>query len=97
MGLYDPYRQFYPESAEVAQVDLRAESLGNRCRLDLGLVGSIGPTIDALLPLLTAKSDRTYPGVFGSVGEPRSRKTAADRSPAGASQASFSGKSVGMA
>ena len=60
LGTDFPYRQFYPEGARIAQVDLRAESLGNRCRIDLGLVGDIGPTIAALLPLLTAKTDRTH-------------------------------------
>jgi pyruvate dehydrogenase (quinone) len=60
LGTDFPYRQFYPESARVAQVDLRAESLGNRCRVDLGVVGDIGPTIAALLPQLTAKTDRTH-------------------------------------
>jgi hypothetical protein len=32
----------------VAQVELRAESLGNGCRIDLGLVGDISPELDAL-------------------------------------------------
>src|SRR5687767_8317666 len=30
LGTDFPYRQFYPENARIAQVDLRAESLGNR-------------------------------------------------------------------
>ncbi len=36
LGCDFPYRQFYPEGATVAQVDIRAESLGNRCHLALG-------------------------------------------------------------
>jgi pyruvate dehydrogenase (quinone) len=60
LGTDFPYRQFYPESARIAQVDLRAESLGNRCRIDLGVVGDIGPTVAALLPRLTAKLDRAH-------------------------------------
>ena len=39
LGTDFPYRQFYPENAKIAQVDLRAESLGNRCRLDLACRG----------------------------------------------------------
>jgi pyruvate dehydrogenase (quinone) len=60
LGTDFPYRQFYPEDASILQVDLRAESLGNRCRLDLGVIGDIGATIEALLPRLNAKSDRTH-------------------------------------
>ena len=60
LGTDFPYRQFYPENARVAQVDIRPESLGNRCRLDIGVVGDVGDTIAALLPRLKAKSDRGF-------------------------------------
>jgi pyruvate dehydrogenase (quinone) len=60
LGTDFPYRQFYPENAKVVQVDLRAESLGNRCRLALGVIGDVGATIAALLPRLAAKSDRSH-------------------------------------
>jgi len=60
LGTDFPYRQFYPEDARIAQVDLRAESLGNRCRIDLGVVGDVGATVAALLPMLKAKSDRAH-------------------------------------
>ena len=60
LGTDFPYRQFYPENARIAQVDLRVESLGNRCRLDLGVVGDIGPTIEALVPRLTRKTNRRH-------------------------------------
>lgn len=60
LGTDFPYRQFYPENAKVAQVDLRAESLGNRCRIDLGVVGDVGATVAALLPMLKAKTDRAH-------------------------------------
>lgn len=53
LGTDFPYRQFYPEHAKIAQVDLRPENLGKRCRLELGLVGDVAATIDALLPRLT--------------------------------------------
>jgi pyruvate dehydrogenase (quinone) len=60
LGTDFPYRQFYPTDATIAQVDIRAENLGRRCTLDLGLVGDIGATIAALLPLLQARTERKH-------------------------------------
>ncbi|MCJ2007439.1 ubiquinone-dependent pyruvate dehydrogenase [Methylobacterium sp. J-092] len=60
LGTGFPYKQFYPADAKVAQVDLRPEELGRRCRLDLGLVGDVGATIRALLPKLAVKTDRAW-------------------------------------
>jgi pyruvate dehydrogenase (quinone) len=41
LGTDFPYRQFYPQGAavHVAQVDLRAEQIGRRAAVDLGIVG----------------------------------------------------------
>ena len=60
LGTDFPYRQFYPDHAKIAQIDVRPENLGRRCRLDLGLVGDVGATISAVLPKLTAKADRSH-------------------------------------
>ena len=60
LGTDFPYRQFYPPDAKIAQVDRRVENLGRRCKLDLGLVGDVGPTIEALLPKLRAKAERRH-------------------------------------
>jgi pyruvate dehydrogenase (quinone) len=60
LGTDFPYRQFYPSEAKIAQIDIRAENLGRRCKLELGLVGDIRETIAALLPRLTVKSDRSH-------------------------------------
>ncbi len=57
LGTDFPYRQFFPDHATIAQVDIRPENLGRRCRLDLGLVGDVGTTIAALLRRLTPKQD----------------------------------------
>ena len=57
LGTDFPYRQFFPEKARIAQVDLRAAALGNRCALDLGLVGTVSDTLKALLPLIREKTD----------------------------------------
>ncbi|WP_010586121.1 ubiquinone-dependent pyruvate dehydrogenase [Schlesneria paludicola] len=60
LGTDFPYENFIPTKSKIIQIDLRAERLGRRSRLDLGLCGDIRETIKALLPLLTAKSDRTF-------------------------------------
>ena len=62
LGTDFPYRQFYPAGASVriAQVDLRAEQLGKRAPVDLGVVGDVRATLSALLPLLQQKSDASH-------------------------------------
>jgi pyruvate dehydrogenase (quinone) len=60
LGTDFPYKQFLPTEAKMAQVDIRPENLGRRCKLDLGLVGDVGATIEALLPKLTTKTDRRH-------------------------------------
>jgi pyruvate dehydrogenase (quinone) len=60
LGTDFPYRQFYPTKARIIQVDRRPEHLGRRCKLDLGLVGDVSATIDALLPRLTARQDHSH-------------------------------------
>jgi pyruvate dehydrogenase (quinone) len=60
LGTDFPYRQFFPEKARIAQIDLRAAALGNRCSLDLGILGSVKDTLRALLPLIEEKTDSTH-------------------------------------
>lgn len=60
LGTDFPYRQFYPENAKVLQIDLRPEALGNRTKLTQGVVGDVKTTLQALLPRLTAKTDKTH-------------------------------------
>jgi pyruvate dehydrogenase (quinone) len=60
LGTDFPYERFLPTSPKIAQVDIRAERLGRRSRLDLGLCGDVRETIKALLPLLKPKADRTF-------------------------------------
>jgi pyruvate dehydrogenase (quinone) len=58
LGTDFPYRRFYPRgSARIAQVDIKPEQLGRRASIDLGLVGDVGATLNALLPLLDTKND----------------------------------------
>jgi pyruvate dehydrogenase (quinone) len=61
LGTDFPYRQFYPQGgARIAQVDLRPEQLGRRVAIEIGVVGGVAETLDALLPLLTEKTDRQH-------------------------------------
>jgi pyruvate dehydrogenase (quinone) len=62
LGTDFPYRQFYPQAAgaRIAQVDIRAEQIGRRTPVDLGVVGDVRATIAALLPLLDQKRDDTH-------------------------------------
>lgn len=60
LGTDFPYRQFYPAHARVVQVDVRPENLGRRTRLDLGLVGDVAATLDALQPRLTPQPDTAH-------------------------------------
>jgi pyruvate dehydrogenase (quinone) len=56
LGCDFPYRQFFPDEARVAQVDVRPEALGNRCALDIGVLGDVRETLRALLPLIHENS-----------------------------------------
>lgn len=60
LGTDFPYRPFLPDNATVIQVDLRGEHLGRRVPLKLGMVGDVGDTLTALLPLLKRKADRSH-------------------------------------
>jgi len=59
LGTDFPYRQFYPrgDAVRVAQVDQRGEVIGRRTPVDVGVVGDVRATIDALLPRLEDKRD----------------------------------------
>ena len=59
LGSDFPYEQFYPARATTIQVDIRGSQLGKRHPLDLGLVGDVGATAEALLPRL-AEKDRGH-------------------------------------
>jgi pyruvate dehydrogenase (quinone) len=62
LGTDFPYRQFYPQgsSVRIAQVDIRAEQIGRRAPVDLGIVGDVAPTLQGLLPLLAVKHDHSH-------------------------------------
>ncbi len=60
LGTDFPYRQFFPEDARVVQVDRRAEHIGRRTRVEVGLHGSVIETVVRLLPLLRARTDSAH-------------------------------------
>jgi pyruvate dehydrogenase (quinone) len=61
LGTDFPYRQFYPNgTARIAQIDIRPEQLGRRAPISIGLVGDVGATLAALLPLVNTKTDRQH-------------------------------------
>jgi pyruvate dehydrogenase (quinone) len=60
LGTDFPYQQFYPKNAKIVQVDIRGAQLGRRTPLDLGIVGDVGETARALLPLLDGQRNRDH-------------------------------------
>ncbi|OLP46685.1 ubiquinone-dependent pyruvate dehydrogenase [Rhizobium oryziradicis] len=62
LGTDFPYRQFYPQGVGVAiaQVDIRPGQIGRRAAVDLGVVGDVTSTINALLPLLKERTDSSH-------------------------------------
>jgi pyruvate dehydrogenase (quinone) len=60
LGTDFPYRQFYPENAKVAQIDLIPENLGRRTKIDIGLVGDVGATLAALIPRVKTGRDGSF-------------------------------------
>lgn len=60
LGTDFPYKDWFPSRAKIAQVDIRAERLGRRCNITLGLVGDVKETLHCLLPLVKRKTDHSY-------------------------------------
>ena len=57
LGTDFPYQQFFPSKAKIIQVDLRGSQIGRRTKIDVGLVGNVKQTLNALRPFLTQKDD----------------------------------------
>lgn len=60
LGCDFAWRQFYPKNAQVIQIDLDAGHLGRRHPVQVGVVGDIAPTLDALQARLQPKQDRSF-------------------------------------
>jgi pyruvate dehydrogenase (quinone) len=57
LGTDFPYTAWYPKKPKIVQLDIRAEHLGRRSKLDLGLMGDVKATLEGLLPLLKEKKN----------------------------------------
>jgi pyruvate dehydrogenase (quinone)/pyruvate oxidase len=62
VGSSFPYIEFYPKmgQARCVQIDLDPARIGLRYPAEVGLVGDAGRALDALLPLLQQKQDRSF-------------------------------------
>ena len=60
LGCDFAWRQFYPQRATIIQVDIDGAHLGRRHPVDIGVVGDIAPTLDALLPRITARDNTQF-------------------------------------
>ncbi|WP_156756133.1 thiamine pyrophosphate-requiring protein [Actinokineospora pegani] len=63
VGSNFPYTQFLPEldQARAVQIDTDGRMIGLRYPTEVNLVGDAAATLDALLPLLRHKDDRSWP------------------------------------
>ncbi len=71
VGTNFPYTQFMPEleQARAIQVDIDGSRIGMRYPYELNIVGDAEATLQALLPLVTRKSDRSWRDrIEGSIG-----------------------------
>ncbi|MCO6008181.1 pyruvate dehydrogenase [Actinoallomurus purpureus] len=60
LGTDFPYTAFLPDDVRIVQVDIRAEHLGRRSRLDLAVWGDVRETLRALMPRVRTKTDRRF-------------------------------------
>ncbi|WP_404334731.1 thiamine pyrophosphate-dependent enzyme [Sphingomonas sp. MMS12-HWE2-04] len=60
LGCDFAWRQFYPSDATIVQVDIDGSHLGRRHPIDIGVVGGVRETLEALLPRIAPRSDRAF-------------------------------------
>lgn len=60
MGMNFPYPGFFPTDRKIIQVDVRAERLGRKTKVDVGVRADAGLFMKALLEKITPKTDRTF-------------------------------------
>jgi pyruvate dehydrogenase (quinone) len=60
LGTDYPYSEFLPRESVVIQVDERARVIGRRAPTELGVIGSVRPTVKSLLDRVKPKSDRSF-------------------------------------
>lgn len=60
LGMNFPYPGFFPEHKKIIQVDIRADRLGRKSPVDVGVRADVGKFIDALMPLVNEKTDSSF-------------------------------------
>jgi pyruvate dehydrogenase (quinone) len=60
LGTDYPYSEFLPRESVVIQVDERARVIGRRAPTELGVIGSVRPTVKSLLALVKPKGDSIF-------------------------------------
>jgi pyruvate dehydrogenase (quinone) len=60
LGCDFAWRQFYPERAKIIQIDIDGVHLGRRHPVGLAAVGDIAATLEALLPRINSRDDRSF-------------------------------------
>ncbi len=60
LGCDFAWRQYYPDKATIIQVDIDGTHLGRRHPVDIGVVGDVASTLDALMPRIAPRSDRAF-------------------------------------
>jgi pyruvate dehydrogenase (quinone) len=60
LGTDYPFSEFLPQKGAVIQIDERAVALGRRAATELGVRGSVRPTVKLLLDQVAAKSDGSF-------------------------------------
>jgi pyruvate dehydrogenase (quinone) len=60
LGTDYPYSEFLPRKGAVIQVDERARVIGRRAPTELGVIGSVRPTVKSLLDKAKPKSDSSF-------------------------------------
>ncbi len=60
LGTDFPYKDFMPEDIEIVQIDEKAERLGRRSKLSLGLAGKVKDSLRALLPMIEEEREGEF-------------------------------------
>lgn len=60
IGMNFPYPGFFPTDKKIIQVDVRAERLGRKCKVDVGVRADAGLFLKALLPKIAQKTDKSF-------------------------------------
>ncbi|WP_028357125.1 thiamine pyrophosphate-dependent enzyme [Brackiella oedipodis] len=60
LGCDFAWTQYYPDHGKIIQIDADATHLGRRHPIEIGAVGDIAPSIEALMPLLHGNDDDSF-------------------------------------